>query len=194
MMTLEEFEKWKRKLSKQVHPTIDRKVTVYYRKGRGEPSSDEQAIAEVLVRRCYRRARLGFDVEPGESWLDLGANIGAFAAYCRLQGAVVTCYEPDPENFEILKLNVDVNTELHNAAVTAQSAEFISFSKSANPQNNYRGTECAVKGYVPTPPVRNVYGGVLVGQKFDGVKCDVEGSEFKLIENWLLPKCEKMVL
>lgn len=169
-------------------------LKVHYRPGiKNDPSSDEQALEEVLVRRAYRRTRSGFDVEQGERWLDLGANIGAFALYCRLRGAQAVCYEPEPGCFGLLQKNAK-GFKLINAAVTAHSAEFISFSKSSNPQNNYRNTECVVRGYVPIPPVRNVYGGVLTGQKFDGVKMDIEGSEGPLIDDWLLPHCSKLVM
>lgn len=181
-------------MKKQIHTYGNRKVAVWYRPGKREPSSDQQAIAEVLVSCCYRNKRAGFDVLPGEKWLDLGANIGAFAVYAHLRGASeITCFEPDPENFKILELNAPF-ANLNHAAVTMQSAPYIDFARSPNPQNNYRGTEMPPPRYVATAPVRNVYAGFLVGQKFDGVKCDIEGSEGPIIDNWMLPKCNKLVL
>ena len=66
-----------------------RALTLTYRPSpRGAPaSSDELAIAEVHDKRAYRSPTRGFDVEPGEVWLDVGAHIGAFAFYAVLRGA-----------------------------------------------------------------------------------------------------------
>lgn len=68
-------------------------ITIFYR----PESTDYDAIQEVNVKKAYRKLREGFDVYPGERWLDLGANVGAFAIYCRLKLATAVCYEPDKE-------------------------------------------------------------------------------------------------
>ncbi len=170
----------------------------FYRAGAGEPSSDEQAMAEVLEKKAYRKIRAGFDVEPGERWLDLGANIGAFAAYCRSRDAgQIVCFEPEPENFKILAKNAGLKAQLFNMAVTGQKAETVTFRKSANPQNHYRGTTFPVQGYVDLPPVRNLWAGKLremYPEGFDGCKIDIEGSEGMILDEWLLPKTRKLVL
>lgn len=169
-------------------------LTAFYRKGESEEgSSDESALAEVVERRTYRKPSLGFDVLPEETWLDLGANIGSFALYCRLRGAKAICYEPDPACFKLLQKNAP-NFELHNAAVTASKSPEIQFFKSSNPENFYRGTILEVKGYIPLPPVANIYAGTLKKLKVDGIKMDIEGSEGALIDLGLLPKCRKLVL
>lgn len=174
-------------------------VLVYYRSGeRPEGSSDEQALEEVLVKKVYRRVRMGFDVFPGERWLDLGANIGAFAVYCRQRWATAECYEPDPECFKILKLNAP-SFELHNAAVTAFGTPTVEFRKSDNPENNYRGTVIAGGVHVPsryvnTAPVKNVRINTLMGLEYDGIKMDIEGSEGPLLDYAPLPRCSKLVL
>src|SRR5207344_2312360 len=88
-------------------------VEAWYRPG----TSDENALIEVINKKAYRRGSVKFDVERGERWLDLGANIGAFALYARSKGATVECYEPMPDCFAILKKNVP-KARLHNSAVT----------------------------------------------------------------------------
>lgn len=77
-------------------------ITAHYR----PHTSDERVLREVITKAAYRRTTLGFDVRPGEVWLDLGANIGAFALYCKTKRATAVCYEPDPDCFELLSLNV----------------------------------------------------------------------------------------
>jgi FkbM family methyltransferase len=55
--------------------------------------------------------------------VDIGANIGGFAAWAsqRWPGSVIHCYEPLPENFELLKRNVSHFDQhqfrLHNFAI-----------------------------------------------------------------------------
>ena len=172
-------------------------VRAYFRKGEHEEGSDLQALTEVLVRKSYRRVRDQFDVKPGEIWLDLGANIGAFALYCASHGATAVCFEPDPACFEVLKLNAP-NYELFNAAVTAFTSDTVSFRTSNNPDNQYRGTVLGGKvrvpqRYVEHAPVSNIYAGDLNGV-YDGVKMDIEGSEGPIFDAGLLPRCDKLVL
>ena len=170
-------------------------LNMYYRAGtKDEKSSDENAIDEVITRKSYTRVRSHFDVQLGERWLDLGANIGAFAVYCRLRGAKAVCYEPDAENFSILQMNAP-DFDLHRAAVSASRAKELLFKKSPNPLNNYRGTICeAPARYVDAGTVPNFYGDFLKHQTFDGVKMDIEGAEAGLLDHWFLPKCKKLVL
>ena len=56
--------------------------------------------------------------------VDIGANIGAFAAYIKTKypSTKIYCYEPDPENFNNLTKNIqennfkDINCETNNIA------------------------------------------------------------------------------
>jgi FkbM family methyltransferase len=169
---------------------LDTDIDTYFRPN----SSDVDVIREVCERKVYRKKTVGFDVEPGEHWLDLGANIGAFALYCRMRGAKATCFEPDPENFEVLKKNAP-DFSLVNAAVTSLRQPKLCFFKSNNPDNHYRQTIIPVGRYKPAGEFHNVYAGRLNGVAFyDGVKMDIEGSEFGLIDYDLLPKTRKMVM
>ena len=163
-------------------------IKVYYRPEEG----DEAIFKEVVEGAAYRRSSASFDVEAGEHWLDLGANVGAFAVYCRLRKATAVCYEPEPGCFKLLKKNAP-KFELHNAAVTGFKEASLDFFGSNRP-THARGTVSAVRGYVGLGQVDNVYGGTLIGQPVDGIKMDIEGSEGLLIDKWLLPKCKKLVM
>jgi len=165
------------------------KLAINYRTN----STDENAIKEVYERGCYRRITFNFDVMSGEKWLDIGSHIGAFATYCLARGAQVTCYEPDTECFRLLKQNAR-RAVLHNIAVTASREKTLPFFKNRNPNDTYRGTIFGSRGYQQYAEVPNRYAAFLRTQKFDGVKIDAEGSEFGLIDNWLLPHTKKLVL
>lgn len=190
-----------------------RELPVYYRPG----SSDEDVLAEVIDRRCYRRSRIGFDVEPGESWLDLGANIGAFVVYAHLRGAeYVHAFEPMEDCLEVLRKNITklgkMRVGVSPFTVTNKRDKTITFYTKANPLNHWRGTIVPVHGYEIVGEMQNVYAGDLrmaqlaprgdlrVAQlaggcdRYDGVKMDIEGSEFGIIDDGLLPRAEKLVL
>lgn len=166
-------------------------VTAHYRPG----TSDEAVMREVLVHKSYQKKSRGFDVEQGEEWLDLGANVGAFALYCRSRGALAVCYEPMPSCFEVLLQNAgDFRCEM--AAVSDRPDGPVDFFVSKSAEKHHRGTMIKTHG---SPPCRegalaNLNGAFLRDLAFGGVKIDIEGSEGRLIDEWLLPRAEKMVM
>jgi FkbM family methyltransferase len=155
-------------------------------------TTDEKVLKEVVDKHCYRKVRSNFDVEPGEVWLDLGANIGAFAVYCKVMKATAVCYEPDPKCFELLKFNAK-GFEIFNTAVTSSKDSKIEFFSSKNTKDNYRGSVIKTKTAIPQDSVNNIWCGELTGS-FDGIKMDIEGSEFGLLDDDLLPDCKKLCL
>lgn len=159
-------------------------------------TSDERCVVEVVDQETYAHNALGFRPHPGEHWLDLGANIGAFSFWCWLHGAKATAFEPDPLNFRILKLNVQqdgISCACHNEAVTVKTAPKVVFYSGAGPGDFYRNT-C-----IPPPTIREMHDFDNLCIKklkgpYDGIKMDIEGSEFPIIEQGLIPPCNKLVL
>jgi FkbM family methyltransferase len=158
-----------------------------------EGTSDERVLQEVLSG-AYRKLSIGFDIRAGEQWLDLGANIGAFAIYCGQRKASVECYEPDPACFSLLRKNAPRGTVCINSAVSADCAAKLPFYTSNNKTEFSRYTLKQVNKFVPAGVYANKYAGFLTARSFDGVKMDIEGSEGGLLDNWLVPKCRKLVL
>ena len=78
-------------------------IDFYHRPG----YSDLKTFKEVLGRRVYQ-AR-GMTIEPGESWMDCGGNVGAFALLACSRGATVTTYEPDPYSARMIRRNLELN-------------------------------------------------------------------------------------
>jgi FkbM family methyltransferase len=158
-------------------------------------TSDERVLREVITKATYRRSSLGFDVRRGEVWLDLGANIGAFALYCKMNRATAVCYEPDPDCFELLSMNVP-EFERHNVAITAQHDESLPFWKGKSPLDCYRATAIPSQTLPrhSSGVLLNRHGAFLLNLKFDGVKMDIEGSEGDLLDHELIPPCKKLCL
>ncbi len=178
-----------------------RELTAHYRPG----TSDEDVLREVVDRQSYARRSVGFDVLPGESWLDLGANIGAFVIYAALRGAAhVHAFEPMPDCFELLEKNARacrpaMIVALSKFVVTNRKDTAIPFYTKNNPLNHWRGTIVEVQGYEKVGELPNVYAGDLgVGfdgaAHYDGVKMDIEGSELGIIDDDLIPPCSKLVM
>jgi FkbM family methyltransferase len=163
-------------------------IEAHYRPG----TSDENALKEVIEGHCYRRKTANFDVESGESWLDLGGNIGSFALYCQTRKAIADCYEPDSECFQILEMNAGP-CQCFNFAVTAEDSPRINFFSSKDKTNCYRGTILERASLLAVGTVPNLYAG-HIRKKYDGIKMDIEGSEFGLIDNKLIPACDKLVM
>lgn len=76
---------------------------------------------EIWVRRVYE-PRPGFEVRPGDVVVDVGANIGVFAAYAATAAPDVRvyAYEPFPGNVEWLERNVR-ESGLENVRVKAEA-------------------------------------------------------------------------
>lgn len=165
------------------------KIAAWYRPG----TTDVNALIEVLDKRAYRRASVGFDVERGEHWLDLGANIGAFALYCKSKGATCVSYEPDPECYKVLTKNVPNYVDRINAAVSVHSEKTLTLHKPNDPRDQYRGTLLARRN-AHAVEVKNVSAISLFERaRYDGAKMDIEGTEHDLLDLWAMPRAEKLV-
>lgn len=161
-------------------------------------SSDEAIITEVIERRSYRKPSIGFDVEKGETWLDLGANIGAFAVYSKIRGAKAICYEPTSDNFPILVRNAS-GFQCVQSAVTHQHDSSIKFWT----RNTVRGRFSAKYIYHRGSMMESISNGdpVMVPNTFigdlpavDGIKMDIEGAEGPILDLGIIPWCDKLCL
>jgi FkbM family methyltransferase len=196
-------------------PYFNEKTTIHFR----PRTSDERVLKEVLNQCTYRKKSIDFDVEEGEHWLDLGGNIGAFAIYCWQRGATCDSYEPEPDCFKILQMNVDPLKPLckhghpayfscHNSAVTHHPETSIPFYCGKKFDDHYRYT--AIKSSRPHPSgsLSNIHAPELFwpgaqisnktvrppNQLWDGIKMDIEGSELGLIDCGFIPKVKKLVM
>lgn len=182
---------------------IGKEFKFYYRDG----TSDERVLTEVVHKRCYAKRKIRFDVERGERWLDLGANIGAFALYCHLREALAVCYEPEPACFDILGKNI---LEIQSTMLEGKKrfrvikravigSDFydtgVPMWRHSNPDTHSRASTFPLRGGQPfSCPA--AYSGNLEDAHgaFDGIKMDIEGAEGQIIDNWALPNCNKLVL
>lgn len=169
-----------------------------YDTGRGTISyrpdtTDLNCIIEIHKRREYHHKRLGFTFDDlrGQRWLDLGANIGAFTALIEQAGGVTVAFEPDPINFKILSHNAK-SSEVYNYCVTNVETPVIEFYAPSKESDKYRYS--LVPTTRPYMQFQNFHVSGLMEEEFDGIKMDIEGSEFGLIDNLLIPPCKRLVM
>ena len=159
-------------------------------------TSDIKAVKEVVINKSYRRR--DFVVESGETWLDIGANCGAFCVWAASFGANVIAFEPDPDNADMAQMNIDNNgmskrVKLKRVGLT-ESDEAKVFKLHRNTANGnlwrnslykeWRGGESIS---VKTEPVGAYW-------KSDYcVKLDAEGVEMPILEKYAKIKVKKLV-
>jgi len=169
-----------------------RRVDMHYR----PDTKDIGALTSTIDNQVARRSSVGFEVLPQENWLDLGAGIGAFGAYCHLMGATAECYEPDPDMYKLLYKNL--------GGVLAPCL-YPSWEKADNkgklvgvcPAFYTHETMVSTRKESKIPPeftIRNQHPRCFHGRKFDGVKINIGGDEFELIESGWIPTCKKLIM
>lgn len=159
-------------------------------------TSDIKAIKEVVINQAYKRK--GFTVERGETWLDIGANCGAFSVWAASLGAKVIAFEPDPDNVNIAKANIERNgmTNLVTMRPTGLTDSdspgvFMLHRNIANGNlwrnslyKNWKGGESIPVQIEPVGPYWN---------PDYCVKLDAEGVEMPILEKYARIKVKKLV-
>lgn len=151
-------------------------VQFYYREG----FSDLKTFEEVIGRKCYQKR--GMKIEPGEHWMDAGANVGAFALFAGARGASVTSYEPDPFNCELIEKNARLNgfqIEVEQAALVADERK-TAIMFIGNNQNVWRNS--LVKKWNDQGLEVPCLNFDAEAQHFQFCKMDIEGSEMPILE------------
>ena len=122
--------------------------------------------------------------------VDLGANIGLSLALFseRYPEARIYGFEPAPDNFEILQLNIAAcpNVQAFQVAVVPQDGR-VGLINPDGQQDSYRfggaGGSNSVEGWSMSTVIRKL--GI---DKIDILKIDIEGAEYELFESaqdWL---------
>ncbi len=157
-----------------------------------EGFSDEKTFKEVIVNNSYQKR--GIKINSGETWHDMGANVGAFAVLASSLGANVICYEPDPANIKQIRRNLEINglkAEIKPFAVVGDNSKSATMNLWTNGQSwrnslirNKKGTEQI------TVFCYNFFDLVKPG---DCAKVDIEGSEIEIFKNYKKTGLKKLV-
>lgn len=150
-------------------------------------TTDEKVIQEVLQRKDYIKKKINFDILPGETWLDAGANIGTFSLLALSKGAKVRSYEPEKNNFSLLKQNIKLNKfkdsrfKLFQKGLSTKTGK-VKLYISKGDYNKYRHTTYKKRGR-PTVDIKVQNFNTALTKSVTGVKMDIEGSEVPILES-----------
>jgi FkbM family methyltransferase len=117
--------------------------------------------------------------------IDAGANVGFFSLYSKINGAKkIYSIDPDPLAFYYLKKNLGKFSEitLINKAVTSNDEGcIINIRPGGTVGTTETPADCDIfSGVVPTISVNSI---LKIEKEINLLKLDIEGSEFKVIEN-----------
>jgi FkbM family methyltransferase len=127
--------------------------------------------------------RLGCTVEKGDTIVDVGANIGAFANYAYHKGAEkIYCFEPADIAFECLVRNKPEGAETFKSAVGNRYGMVkITLPSADDTMSGSSFIDKGVSNYCPIIPIDFLFSqGVL--EKIDFLKIDCEGAELDVID------------
>lgn len=151
------------------------------------PSTDNVTVRRVLLRNIYQRKKIGFFIKPGDHWLDLGANIGAFSLLVLSLGAKVTALEPEPENFEMvvnnLSKNFDENYEALQIAISTEDKiqEFFILNDQYNQfRHSLIEPPDSSRIEVGTMSLKSI---LEYEPNINCIKMDIEGMEIPILES-----------
>lgn len=137
---------------------------------------------EIFVNTCYAYE----PSSPAPIILDCGSNIGMAMLYFKrmFPGSHLTCFEPDPETFGVLRKNMEQNgligVELHCCALTGvegtttffhSNEEVGSLLMSTHPER-LSGSQIEVQSRALSPYIQD---------DVDLLKLDIEGSEHPVL-------------
>ncbi len=146
-------------------------------------TSDEKTFKEVVEGKAYELR--DFKIEPGERWIDLGANAGAFTVLAAKLGAHVTSYEPDPGNVAMIKRNLALNgltAEVKTRAVVHDDRPAATLNLWPGGQTWRNSLIRKKKGSVGmTVLCENFF---KICEATTCVKMDIEGAEISILEAW----------
>ena len=177
---------WGYKRPPQQH--IVRRLRIHYRPG----TTDEKVIEEVVEGNVYQKKTIGFEFEPDDVWLDLGANIGTFAISVLSVGASAICVEPEPSNFEMLRRNLqsDFHRDTYRilqCGVSTKNGEMPLYLCTGE-YNKYRHSMMMSNGRqhisVVVRPLHELWSmtSPRTAQPVNAIKMDIEGMEIELLE------------
>lgn len=147
----------------------------------------EDSLDEYVVREsCYNKCN--FNKE--DVWLDIGGNIGAFAVNYSDKVCAIISYEPDKENIELFKKNIEFNKV--NNSILVEKAVIDNFDTEVEFFLNVKKNKGAHSMFVKRGRQKVVVPSININEVLkevqpNKIKMDVEGGEYQLIkaiEDW----------
>lgn len=155
----------------------------------------EGLLAENHYRKLFQPAFRVSSLTKNDIWLDIGANIGAFAVRAAEFVAAVIAVEPEPNNLQLLETNLRLNNvenvEIVDAAVVAHNRPTETLALSNTFSSTHRLGK--IRGR-DTIEVRAEDIDVLVFEHHvNKIKMDCEGTEVEILERMDLELIDEII-
>jgi FkbM family methyltransferase len=136
------------------------------------------------------------NIGPGDTVLDLGANVGLFSTYFAARGASVRAYEPDPSAFSILDKQAHAfpTLQVHQEAVFDSDGEMTLYRHlNFKDDPNYAQSSTLIgekrnvdSSFAIKVPVRDIAGIIAsIPGRITLIKMDIEGAEAAVLRRLL---------
>jgi FkbM family methyltransferase len=153
---------------------------------------DNQDTLELATHEVYEpfeTALFKKEIKPGQTVLDIGANIGYYTLMAaKLVGpkGKVYAFEPDPDNFALLKKNVEsngyTNATLINKAVSNKTKTAKLFLNKTNRGDHRLYDSKDGRPFIPIRTVKMDDFFKKTDKKINFIKMDIQGSEAGALE------------
>jgi len=125
--------------------------------------------------------------------VDVGAYIGAYTLVACKEGARVIALEPDPDNYNVLRSNIELNgctDKVKPLMIAAGSKEGLlplykgRYSDTSSIVRGFHEATSEVKTYVRVDTLDNILAreGLALDSRIDYLKIDVEGAEVDVLK------------
>lgn len=139
-------------------------------------------VDENHYRMLFADPKRNFD--PNDVWLDIGANIGAFAVRAAEFVKTVVAAEPEPDNIRCLERNVDLNGAnnvfIMSSAIVGGQNHLAQLAISNSYSSTHQLGTVRGRRTIDVPAV-NV-NQVVAEQGVNKIKIDCEGTEAEILE------------
>lgn len=149
-------------------------------------TSDPKSVDEVFKNNSYRKKH--FTIEPGERWVDMGANIGAFSVLAvRLGADLKASYEADATNVGLAAHNIEINGAMPrviHAAIVPDShrGDTITLHTNSEPLSLRRHSILKARKKSTPVQVRAVrFSDAVREAGADCIKMNIEGAEIPIL-------------
>lgn len=143
---------------------------------------DVPILKEVYYGNAYHNRDIGFGIEAGDHWIDIGAHIGCWSRKVIENGGTVDAFEPDPDSYRLLCENIDISSATP-CAVGASCGQ-VDLVPGSSPYFN----KVCPGGSIP----RLAFGDIVSPDCC--VKMDIEGSELEILDSCDFTGIRKMVV
>ncbi len=155
---------------------------------------DRPVLYEVVIFKEYSKY---LHLTKEDKWLDIGGHIGTFSIDIADKVGMVVTYEPEPDNYKMLKMNLEENqiknVSVVNKVVVGNDDKERVFH--LDEKNNTGGHSLIAADGKKTIKVKcDNINEILKYLNINKVKLDCEGAEYEIIKAMDLTNIEEMVM